>query len=93
MEAALKDDPVVKAKREFITANKLMVYRYGAAWDNFRPHARSAALSHALSLTPHQWETASRERGAVCDIPRTTLASLARTARLVGWLRPIRIAG
>ncbi len=80
LEAALKDDPVVKAKREFINANKLMVYRYGAAWDNFRPHAQSAAFARALGLAPHPWEPTNRERGVVCDLPRTTLTALANTA-------------
>src|SRR3982074_123299 len=35
LETLLKDDPVVQAKREIITTNKLMVYRFGAAWDHF----------------------------------------------------------
>ena len=80
LEAALKDDPVVHAKRELITTNKLMVYRFGAAWDNFRPHAQSAALAAALGLTPHPWKLADRSRGVVCDVPGTTLAGLAQTA-------------
>jgi putative NIF3 family GTP cyclohydrolase 1 type 2 len=80
LEAALMDDAVVKAKRAFINANKMMVYRYGAAWDNFRPHAQSAALARALGLTPHLREPVNRERGVMCDVPRTTLAALARTA-------------
>lgn len=81
LEGALKDDPVVKAKRDFINANKLMVYRYGAAWDNFRPHAQSAALARALGLAPRALEPTNRERGVVCDVPRQTLAALAGTAR------------
>ena len=80
LEAALKDDPVILAKRQFINSNKLMLYRYGAAWDNFRPHAHSAALARALGLTPRQLEIDNRERGVLCDVPRTTLAALARTA-------------
>lgn len=80
LEAALKDDPVVQAKRQFINANRLMVYRYGAAWDNFRPHAQSAALARALALTPRPLESTNRERGVVCDLPRTTLAALAKIA-------------
>ena len=80
LEAALKDDPVVQAKRQLINANKLMVYRYGAAWDNFRPHAQSAALARALGLTPQAWEPTNRERGVVCDVPRTSVNALAKIA-------------
>src|ERR1035437_391546 len=52
LEAALKDDPVTKAKREIIAANQLMVLRFGGAWDQFRPKAASLALAQALGLTP-----------------------------------------
>src|SRR5262245_61993290 len=45
LEAALKDDPVAQAKRELISANQLMVLRFGGAWDNFRPKAPSLALA------------------------------------------------
>src|ERR1700722_18506586 len=34
LEAALKDDPVVQGKRQIINANGLMVYRFGAGWEN-----------------------------------------------------------
>lgn len=81
LEGALKDDPVVKAKRELINGNKLMVYRYGAAWDNFRPQAQSAALAHALGMSSASFEPANRQRGVVCDFPRTTFGALAKTAR------------
>ncbi len=80
LEAALKDDPVVKAKRDLITAGKLMVYRIGAAWDQFRPKAQSTALAEALGLKPLPAPASDRARGVVCDVPRTTLQSLAQTA-------------
>jgi putative NIF3 family GTP cyclohydrolase 1 type 2 len=80
LEAALKDDPVVQAKREIINTNKLMVYRFGAAWDNFRPHAQSEALARSLGLTPGGTQTTGRSRGIVCNVPRTTLTALAQTA-------------
>jgi putative NIF3 family GTP cyclohydrolase 1 type 2 len=80
LEAALKDDPVVQGKRQIINANGLMVYRFGAAWDNFRPHAQSAALARALGLTPETWQVSDRSRGVVCKLPRTGLAALAQSA-------------
>jgi putative NIF3 family GTP cyclohydrolase 1 type 2 len=80
LEAALKDDPVVRAKREIITRNKLMVYRMGAAWDQFQPNAQSTGLALALGLKPIAATPGARVRGVVCDLPRTTLAALAQTA-------------
>jgi putative NIF3 family GTP cyclohydrolase 1 type 2 len=80
LEAAMKDDPVVKAKREIITANQMMVYRYSTAWDQFKPKAQSTALAQALGLKPRDSAPTDRGRGVVCDVPRTTLAALAQTA-------------
>jgi putative NIF3 family GTP cyclohydrolase 1 type 2 len=80
LEAAWKDDPVVQAKRDLIDANKLMVYRFGSAWDNFRPQARSAALARAMGLTPITPQANARSRGVICDLPQTALTSLAQTA-------------
>jgi len=80
LEAALKDDPVVRAKREVITANQMIVYRFGALWDQFRPKAQSLALAHALGLTAIAPAPNDRARGVVCDVPRTTPLALAQTA-------------
>lgn len=79
-EAAMKDDPVVRAKREIITASRLMVHRCGFAWDQFRPQAQSQALARALGLAPHASPPGDRGRGVVCDVPRTTIAGLAQIA-------------
>jgi putative NIF3 family GTP cyclohydrolase 1 type 2 len=80
LEAALKDDPVVQAKREIINTNKLMVYRFGAAWDNFRPQAQSRSLALALGLKPDDPRIGDRARGVVCNLPKTALTALAQTA-------------
>lgn len=81
LEAATKDDPVVTAKRDFIASHKLMVYRYGAAWDQFRPHAQSAALAKALGLWSIDWPVGDRSRAVVCNLARaTTLLALANIA-------------
>jgi putative NIF3 family GTP cyclohydrolase 1 type 2 len=80
LEAAMKDDPVVAAKRRIINANQLMVYRYASAWDLFKPKAQSLALAGALGLKPLPSAPTDRSRGVVCDVPRTTLAALAQTA-------------
>jgi putative NIF3 family GTP cyclohydrolase 1 type 2 len=80
LEAALKDDPVVQAKREIINTNQLMVYRFGAAWDQFRPQAQSRSLATALGLKPDVPRVSDRARGVVCKLPKTTLNALAQTA-------------
>jgi hypothetical protein len=80
LEAALKGDPVVQAKQEVIKANNLMVYRIGAAWDQFRPTAQSTALALALGLKPLTPKPGDRSRGIVCDVPRTSLTALAQVA-------------
>jgi putative NIF3 family GTP cyclohydrolase 1 type 2 len=80
LEAALKDDPVMQAKRELIQSSGLMVYRFGAAWDQFRSKAQSRALAESFGLTPLPTDPADRARGIVCTLPRTSLAKLAQTA-------------
>lgn len=81
LEAALKGDPVVEAKKQIIVTHNLMVYRFGAAWDQFRPQAQSAALAQALRLTPMTDSPTDRSRGVVCDLSNPTkLCDLAQTA-------------
>lgn len=73
LEAALKDDPIVQAKREIITANKIMIYRMSTAWDNFRPQAQSTVLAQAMGLKPITPQPNPRSRGVICDTPRMAL--------------------
>lgn len=80
LEAAMKDDPVVLAKRQAINTNQLMVHRAGGWWDEFRPKAQSEALARALGLTPAASGAGDRNRWVVCNVPRTALATLAQTA-------------
>jgi hypothetical protein len=80
LEAALKDDPVVQAKREIIDRNQLVVLRFGGAWDQFRPKAASMALARALGWSPVSPAPEDRARGAICNIVRTNLAALAHLA-------------
>jgi putative NIF3 family GTP cyclohydrolase 1 type 2 len=80
LEAALREDPVVAAKREVVTTNHLMVYRFSTGWDQFRPQAQSTALAKAMGLTPIPTAPGDRIRGVVCNLPRTSLIALAQTA-------------
>lgn len=93
LEAALKDDPVVKAKREVVETNQLMVYRFGAAWDNFNPSAQSVALARAMGFKPIETQSQERSRGVLCDIPPSTLAALAQKAADRLKTRSPRIVG
>ncbi len=80
LEAALRGDPVIAAKREVITTNHLMVYRFSTGWDQFRPQGQATALAKAMGLTPLPVTPGDHMRGVVCDLPRTSLISLAQTA-------------
>lgn len=81
LETALQDNPVVAAKRDLIAAHKLMIYRYGAAWDQFRPQAQSDALARALDLEPVARPASDRSRGVICALRQvTSLLDLAQTA-------------
>ena len=93
LEAALKDDPVVAAKREIIASHKILVYRMATAWDNFRPQSQSAALARALGLKPIEPQPNPRSRGVICDVPRTSLAALAQVAYDKLQARAPRIVG
>lgn len=80
LDAVLKDDPVVREKQEIIRSNQLMVYRLGAAWDQFKPKAQSLALARAMGLAPAAFPPTDRARSVVCDLTRTPLSELAQTA-------------
>lgn len=80
----LNGDPVVNAKRQLIDAAGLVIYRQGAAWDQARPAAQSAALARALGLTPEA--STLRQRAVVCDLDGApTMRQLAQRAyELIG---------
>jgi hypothetical protein len=80
LEVALKDDAIARAKRELMSANKLMVLRFGGAWDQFQPKSPSLALARAIGLTPVARARDDRARGVVCDLPRTSMTALAQVA-------------
>jgi putative NIF3 family GTP cyclohydrolase 1 type 2 len=87
-------DPVVEAKRALIIDSGITVFRHGAAWDQFRPAAQSAALARALGMPVAAEQEHSRRRGVVCDLPAPTpLLALARTARTALGSTAPRIVG
>jgi len=80
LEAAMKDDAVVRAKREIVQSGRLMVCRLSTWWDEFRPKAQSQALAKALGFTPIAAAPTDRARGVVCNIPRASMTDLGQTA-------------
>jgi hypothetical protein len=93
LETALKEDPVIQAKREIIDRHQLVVLRFGGVWDQFRPKAASTALARALGWSVAAGTQEDRTRGAICNIVRTNLADLARLAGTRLGARSIRTIG
>jgi putative NIF3 family GTP cyclohydrolase 1 type 2 len=90
-EAALKEDPVARAKRELIASGGLVVYRLSSLWDQARPGAQATALASALDWRPEPAGEARRD--VVCRIPTTSLGALAaRIERRLG-ARTVRGVG
>lgn len=82
-EAALKNDPVARAKRELISKSGLVVYRLSSLWDRARPGSQATALAEALDWRPEPGGEARRD--IVCRVPTTSLGALAaRIERRVG---------
>ncbi|MCK9794252.1 Nif3-like dinuclear metal center hexameric protein [Isoptericola sp. 4D.3] len=94
-------DPVLAAKRAFVAAHGLVLWRAHDAWHDRRPDPVTAAAARALGWTPDPH--AAVDAPAVYDVAPTTLAALAthvataldaRTARYVGDPdQPVRRVG
>lgn len=74
-EAALKNDPVARAKRELIASSGLVVYRLASLWDRAKPAAQATALTKTLGWKPEPAGEARRH--VICRIPATSLGALA----------------
>jgi putative NIF3 family GTP cyclohydrolase 1 type 2 len=90
-EAALKDDPVARAKRELIARGGLVVYRLSSLWDRAKPGAQAAALAEALGWRPEPAEEPRRH--VVCRIPATSLGALAANVERRLGARTVRGVG
>ncbi|KAA6457936.1 hypothetical protein DYQ86_21465 [Acidobacteria bacterium AB60] len=90
---ALRDDPVLQAKRQFIQDHRLLIIRLAALWDTARPKWFSAALARKLGWEPQAAEPGDQWTTACCNIPATTLEELAHfvSARLAA--RNLRMVG
>ncbi|HEY1809336.1 MAG TPA: Nif3-like dinuclear metal center hexameric protein [Acidobacteriaceae bacterium] len=77
---ALRDDPVVAAKRKLIEDHHLVIIRLAALWDTARPKWFSGALARALGWQPEAGDPGDPWTTVYCNIPRTALAELAEHA-------------
>jgi hypothetical protein len=90
---ALVEDPVVKAKRQLIEDNHLIVIRLAALWDTARPKWFSSALAQELGWQPETAVPADQWTAAFCNIPKTTLKDLAQHASSRLGAKMLRMIG
>ena len=80
------DDPVYKAKREFIEKNGLVVYRLHDAWNALRRDDNVTGLAESLG-----WAHRRVNNGDICEIPASNaedvVASIRGKLNLRGGLR------
>jgi putative NIF3 family GTP cyclohydrolase 1 type 2 len=84
---ALPNDPTARAKKEFIDAHKLVIYRLRDNWDAGPPDRQLAALAKALGWDRHP------SQGIYYQLPATTLQSLARDISSQLKIHAARILG
>jgi putative NIF3 family GTP cyclohydrolase 1 type 2 len=90
---ALAGDPVFKAKRQLIEDHHLLIIRLASLWDTARPKWFSSALATQLGWQPETATPADGTTTAYCNIPKTTLRSLATHASERLNARTLRMAG
>lgn len=92
-EAALKEDPVARAKRERIASAGLVVYRLSSLWDRAKPGAQAAALAEALGWRPEPAPAGEARREVICRIPGISLGALAASVERRLSARTVRGVG
>jgi putative NIF3 family GTP cyclohydrolase 1 type 2 len=90
---ALADDPVLRAKRQLIEDNHLIIIRLAALWDAARPKWFSSALAEELGWQPEAGAPGDQWTAAFCSIPRTTLRDLAEHASTRLGAKMLRMLG
>jgi len=77
MPGARATDPVYLAKKAFLDAERLIVWRFADGWNARRPNPSALALSKALG-----WNGGLLAEGdVVCPIPQTTFGALVADVR------------
>ncbi len=93
---SMEKDPVYRAKRDYIAANNMVVYRLFDSWNARQPDAQLQGLAKALG-----WEKNYAASGGVpwatnngfFEIPPATLAQTAQNIKSTLKMKNIRVAG
>lgn len=94
--ASMDDDPAYRAKRDYIAANNLVVYRFFDNWSARRPDPQLLGLARALG-----WENSYRPSGGqpwatdngFFAIPPATLRETAQSVKKTLKVKSIRVGG
>ena len=83
-------DPVYRAKREYIEANNLVVYRFFDNWNARQPDPQVTALAKALG-----WEKNFKASGNLgfASTPAATLKETAQSVKKTLNIQGLRVAG
>lgn len=93
---SMDGDPVYDAKRDYIAANKLVVYRLFDNWNARQPDAQLQGLARALGWQDYYKPSGGMPWGTgngYFEIPPATLEETARNIKKTLKLRSIRVAG
>ena len=84
-----ENDPVLKGKREFIEAHKLVIWRFHDHWHRMKPDGIQTGMTHAL-----QWEKFQNpESQNLYTLPETTLRKLAEDVAKKLETPTVRVVG
>lgn len=84
-----ENDPVLKEKREFIEAHKLVIWRFHDHWHRMKPDGIQTGMTHAL-----QWEKFQNpESQNLYTLPETTLRKLAEDVARKLETPTVRVVG
>ena len=95
-QESLESNPTYRAKRDYIAANGLVVYRFFDNWNARQPDAQLQGLAKALG-----WEKYYKPYGGVpwatnngfFEIPRSTLKAAAQNIKKTLKMKSIRVGG
>jgi putative NIF3 family GTP cyclohydrolase 1 type 2 len=93
---SMENDPAYRAKRDFIAANRLVVYRFFDNWSARQPDPQLQGLARALG-----WEKFYKPSGGLpwtthngfFEIPPATLRQTAQNIKQTLKMKSIRVAG
>jgi putative NIF3 family GTP cyclohydrolase 1 type 2 len=94
---SMEDDPAYRAKRDYIAANNLVVYRFYENWGARQPDPQLQGLAKALgweknykpSLGAQPWAT----HNGFFEIPSATLKETAQNIKKTLKMKSIRVGG